>query len=623
ACRRVLAEELGIEPLPETTALYERIQTAARARKPNLPTQPTRFVGREEDLAQIANMLNDPECRLLTILGPGGIGKTRLALQAVADQTQAFLEGVFFVPLAPLSAAEHLPAAIAEAIGLSLAGQGAPKRQILNYLRGKEMLLILDNFEHLLEGVEFVAEILRQAPEITLLVTSREPLNLRWEWRFEIEGLHYPAGDGTADLQDVANYSAIQLFEHIARRASPRFRLTTHTPAVIRICRLVDGLPLGIEMAATWVGAQTCAQIAKEIEENLNFLSTSMRDVPERHRSLRATFEHSWRLLRPHEQDALATLSVFRGGFQPEAACEVSGDSPDGLQALVDKSLLRCLSSGRCEMHELLRQYAAEKLSTQPEMETKVRDLHCTHYTTFLQAQEDDLSGKRVSQALAAIKPEVANVRTAWGWAVQEAKLEDIGRCLDSLSRFYTLAGPFQEAGQLLRNGVDRVRALIEQADEKTPDRQILLGRLLVEQAHFLKAQGLYDLALVAAQEAIDLASLLGETDPVVRLQATGHLEWGDVLSRRMDFEAARPQLEQSLALARATSLRPVEAAALRSLGGIFAKLGDYAGAGTCHKQALLLSREIRDQPGEIRALGSLGNVSLYQADYAQARVYY
>jgi predicted ATPase/DNA-binding SARP family transcriptional activator/Tfp pilus assembly protein PilF len=619
SCRRTLAEELGIEPLPETTALYERIQTATRARKPDLPLQPTRFVGREEDLAHIASMLNNPECRLLTILGPGGVGKTRLALQAAADQTEAFLEGVFFIPLAPLSRAEHLTSAIAEAVGFSFAGQGTPKQQLLNHLRGKEMLLILDNFEHLIEEAGFVAEVLRQAPEIALLVTSREPLNLRWEWRFEIKGLHYPAEDETPALQDVAWYSAIQLFEHIARRARPRFQLATHNqPAVIRVCHLIEGLPLGIELAAAWVGEQTCAQIAEEIEGNLDFLATSMCDMPERHRSLRATFEHSWRLLSPQEQHAFAMLSVFRGGFQPEAAGEVIGDSPDVLQSLAAKSLLRCLPSGRCEMHELLRQYAAEKLSTQPEAETRAHNLHCTHYTTFLKEHKSDLNGKLVSEALAAIKPEIANVRAAWRWAVQEARTGEIEQGLSGLSHFYLLAGPFQEAEKLFELAANRLRAIVE-TDKPQRNEQVLLGKLVVTQAQFQNGQGKHGQASALAQAAIDLAHRCQTPS----LEAEGHLEQGEALWRQKKCDAARTSLERAIALARSTSQPQVEARGLCTLGNTCSSLGNNAEARVHLQQALHICRQVGDQRLEGKIVGTLGNIAYEQGDYAEAQTYY
>ncbi len=445
-CRRLLAEELGIEPTTETTALYERIR-AALARRHNLPPQPTPFVGREAELAEIARLLDDPDCRLVTILGPGGIGKTRLALQAAMARTDAFMEGVFFVPLAGIGAADFLASAIAAALQCPLAGPQDPQAQLLDYLRGKEMLLVLDSFEHQLEGVALLVEILQNAPEVKLLVTSRQRLNLRWEWCFEIAGLEFPRGEMTDGIEE---YNAVRLFQQTARQSHRRFALTEgDRPAVARICRLVEGMPLGIELAAAWVGTHSCAEIVHEIERGLGFLATPLRDVPERHRSVRSAFERSWQLLTPSEQQMFMRLSVFYG-FSPQAAGEVTGASPAILKSLADKSLLRRAPSGRYEMHELLRQYAAEKLAAAPAAHDETHDRHCTYYAALLQGQEAALAGAGAMEAVAAIRAEIANVHAAWRWAATQGRLAEIERSINGLSRFYLLVGPFQEAATLL-----------------------------------------------------------------------------------------------------------------------------------------------------------------------------
>jgi tetratricopeptide (TPR) repeat protein len=344
-----------------------------------------------------------------------------------------------------------------------------------------------------------------------------------------------------------------------------------------------------------------------------------MRDVPERHRSLRATFEHSWRLLSPQEQRAFAILSVFRGGLQPKAAGEVIDGSPDVLQSLAAKSLLRCLPSGRCEMHELLRQFAAEKLSARPEVEAKARDRHCAHYTTFLKEQEGDLSGKRVSEALAAIKPEIANVRAAWCWAVQEARLEEIERGLDSLSRYYLLTGPFQEGGRLIEQAVGRVRELVDQREQTKREARSTLGRLLTEQARFLNQQGMYEQAIAAAREAIDQARINQAIDP----EAMGHLQWGRALWYQGDYTAAQSQFESASNLAQSATLRSVRAKSLCYLGNLSEHQSDYARARAYFKQALCISQEIGDQQETGRVLNGLGLVAFNQDDYTQAKIYY
>jgi predicted ATPase/DNA-binding SARP family transcriptional activator len=482
-CRRTLAEELSVKPMRETTALYERIHAVDSARRHNLPAQPTPFVGREKELDQVIGLLDQPDCRLLTLVGPGGIGKTRLALQAATARLDAFLEGVYFVPLAGISSAEFLVSAVADALQFFFFGSQDPRSQLVNYLRGKEMLLLLDNMEHLLPpacrgdrgGVELLVEILQQAPEVKLLVTSRERLNLRWERCFEIEGLAYPKSE-TTDNKELESYSAVQLFQQVAHRAHSHFSFSARArPAVAHICRLVEGMPLGIELAAAWVRTRTCEEIAQEIERDLGFLTTSLYDVPEQHRSLRATFERSWRLLTPSEQRVFTRLSVFHGGFQRDAAGEVADASPTILDSLVDKSLLRFVPSGRYEMHELLRQYAAEKLAALPEAQTEARDRHCAHYVAFLQRQEANLTRASMMATLAAIRSEIGNIHAAWHWAVTLAKLEEIERSLNGLALLYRFAGPFQEAEMLIRRAVDRVSTLVAGAERPKREAQIVL----------------------------------------------------------------------------------------------------------------------------------------------------
>ena len=344
----------------------------------NLLSQPTPFLGRKQELDAILKQLDDSDCRLLTLVGPGGIGKTRLAIEAAQQKVQIFPDGVFFVSLDTINSPELILAHIANAIYLPLVEGISPKMQLLNFLQDKRLLLIMDNFEHLIAEAPLVAEIIGQAPEVQVIITSRERLNLRGEWIFEVKGMQFPAkhlrpslSKPTAAEQDFEKYSAVQLFVQSARRIRSDFVVTgANIPHIVRICQLVEGFPLAIELAATWVRILSCADIAQEIERNYEFLATNWRDIPPRHRSLQAVFDYSWALLSPTERDVLVRLSVFQGAFNREALTAVAAVSLDVLGSLVDKSFLQVgkIVQGETavtcyEMHELIRFYAAEKLN--------------------------------------------------------------------------------------------------------------------------------------------------------------------------------------------------------------------------------------------------------------------
>ena len=353
-----------------------------------LPLASTRFIGREAELAQIEDYLDAPDCRLLTLIGPGGVGKTRLAYQAAASKAGDFASGVCAVPLSGLASSQYLVSTLAERLMLQLYGSADQKAQVLDYLREKRLLLVMDNCEHILDGIEVLDEILAAAPSVKILATSRERLNLQGEWLFPVQGLPFPQNESEAGVE---TYSAIQLFVQSARRGGPGFRLDDIT-SVARICKLVEGLPLAIELAASWVHQMPCERIASHIQHDLDFLSTNLRNVPERHRSTRALFEHSWRLLSGDEQAVLRKLSVFRGGFDADAAAHIAGSSLRMLSRLSEKSLVRASSSGRYDLHELLRQFAEEKLREADEFAT-TRDKHLDYFVIWAERANVGLRG--------------------------------------------------------------------------------------------------------------------------------------------------------------------------------------------------------------------------------------
>src|SRR5687767_9259248 len=361
---RVARWELALDRL--TSVSRQVISTGAppavRSLRTDLPVLPTPLIGRQTEVDQLRELLNDSGCRMLTLVGPGGIGKTRLAIETASQSQSEFADGVYFVPLAPIAASRFLVPVIADSIGFSFQGESSldPKSQLLNYLNEKQVLLLIDNLEHLLGDpafCDFFTELMERTAKVKLLVTSRESLGLQGEWVFEVHGLPIPEGQAVEG-------TSVELFLQRARRAFVAFdaRMEDYA-AIVRICRLVDGMPLGIELAAAWVRTLSCEEIEHEIERGLDFLSLSAKDLPARHRSMRAVFDHSWQLLPGNEQSVLLRLSIFRGGFSREAAEQVTGATLPVLSALVTKSLIRRSGTGRYDLHELIRQYALKQLA--------------------------------------------------------------------------------------------------------------------------------------------------------------------------------------------------------------------------------------------------------------------
>ena len=380
----------------------------------DLPPYPTPFVGRQDELEQINALLSDPICRLVTLIGPGGIGKTRLALRCAEDQQPNFPDGVFFVPLTPVDSSDLIASAIASALQLTFYSPEDLRVQIVRYLSEKHMLLVMDNFEHLLADTSLLEDALRAAPDLKFIVTSRERLNLLEEWTLVLEGLSFPAEQTTEPPE---SYSAVQLFAQRARQMQPDFSIRSNAESIQIICQRVEGMPLALELAASWLRAMSCHQIAAHMEQSYDFLTTPLRNVPERHRSLRAVFEQSWKLLSAGEQQVLTRLSVFRGGFDLQAAEQIAGASLPMLAGLADKSLIQMKGDGRYDLHELLRQYAAEKLSASATVDAANR--HLDYYLKLADMAEPYLWSIEQMRWYDRLEADIDNLRTALAWSLQ------------------------------------------------------------------------------------------------------------------------------------------------------------------------------------------------------------
>ena len=623
-CRRILAEELGVEPMPETQALYHRLKTRREAAPHNLPPQTTPFIGRQAELAQIADHLERENCRLLTLIGVGGIGKTRLALQAAGKALGVFADGVYFIPLAEISSPEFLVSTICEALDYLPSGEADPKQQLLNYLQRKEMLLVLDNFEHLLcspgrndSGCGLLLEMITRAPRLKLLVTSRERLNLQAEWLLTLQGL--PCPPKTAAFGERTS-EAIELFVQGARRVRPDFSLSAEWPDVVRICHLLGGMPLGIELAATWVSLMPCSEIAQELARGLDLLSTTLHDVPDRHRSLEAVFDHSWQLLSENEQAVFKKLSVFRGGFDRRAAEQVAGASLTTLAVLVNKSLLQVVSPGRYDMLEPLKQYAAAKLAESVAPTTsKIQDRHGCYYLRFLQSREKQLQGERQSQTLEEINAAFQNIQVAWRWAVDHNRFDLVDQASKILFLFCDIQSRFQTGNALFEYAIGPLKALPENLPE-----HLVLGKLLTCRGRILNSQGKYQIARTMLEKSLRICQTCDQSDWVTfNLHSLGL-----AAVAQGDYQQARQFAQKSLDLCQNLNSQWDKAWALFVLGWAAYALGEYAPGQQFTQQSLALHRQLGNRHGEAACLNILGLIvcGLYEDDadkYEEAREFF
>ena len=565
---RVARGELNLERLPipaPSLAAPASAQARFQPGRVNLPAPPTPLVGRENELTMLESLLADPQCRLLTLVGPGGIGKTRLGIEVATKIQGLFTGGAFFVSLASLSSPGYLIPSIADALGLAFQGQTEPKIQLLNHLRDKQMLLVLDNVEHLLAGVDVFTEMLKASPGLKLLVTSRERLNLQAEWVFEIQGLPVPVGelDGNIEI-----YGSIELFIQVARRVKASFNLQAEDrPAVVRICQIVEGMPLGIELAAAWIPVLSCVEIAQEIERSLDFLATSMRDVPERQRSLSAVFDHSWRLLSEEEQKVLSRLAIFEGGFTRQAAEQVCEAGLPTLLGLTSKSLVRLKQNGRYDLHEVVRQYAYSHLSADPACED-ICDPHSDYYLKLLEDHEKVLKSANQREAIRKLTEEIDNIRAAWAWAIQRDKFPALGRVLRSFTWLCHVVGWLGDGIQQLDSVVQAIRLRSEEVEH-----QRILGVALALEGLLYFRKGIFDRAMDCYEQSLRMLRPFADprdlTDPLLYLGLISHLVG--------DLERGKSLIAECLACAQATGERWYEAYSVFNLGYLASQSGDYS----------------------------------------------
>jgi predicted ATPase/class 3 adenylate cyclase len=575
----------------------------------NLPVQQTSFIGRDDELKEVLDLIS--ETRLLTLTGPGGVGKTRLALQAAAQSIDSFPDGTFFVPLAAVISPDFIPQSIAEAMKFNFDNHSSTRsseEQLLEYLEPRSLLLVLDNFEHLMGGTEFIMKLLESTSQLNLLVTSRERLKLKGEWTYEVKGMGFPTNGSTAGLEE---YSAVQLFVERARQVHSYSTLTDdEKPCVKRICQLVEGMPLGIELAAGWLPVLSCQEIAEEIETSLDFLSSTQRDQPDKHRSLRAAFEYSWKLLDEEHKRVFRGLSVFKGGFGRKAAAQILGADLMTLSDLVDKSFLHRTDQGRYEIHELLRQFGNERLNSHPDEKKQTSENHSRYYVEFLQSVQKEILGENLIQIREQVRIDKGNIRAALQWGVIHWQAPELAAALYAYMVFFFVQG-WHEGREAFQDLI-----LYIQTNRS------------VDQAYYT-ARAYYALFAASITHLDEAGNVCREDLPVLRELDLGSelgiclLNSGIIACERGEYELANEQLSESIHLLKESNRVSMAAEALLWLGYVIYLQGDYAEAKSHFEESYQTYQNVRDLVGTSFALSKLGLIADALQDYPSARRYH
>lgn len=616
---RVARGEFSIErlksfpPLP-TLNLLQPPQTFSKP----IPIPLTPLVGREAELASLHQLVNDSQCRLITLTGPGGVGKTRLVIEFAIHHNKEHKHHAVFISFASISSTSLIVQAIADALEFTFQGSVDPKRQLINHLRENNLLLILDNFEHLLDGVNLLVEIIQFAPKVKILCTSREQLNVQAEWVFNVRGLSLPEAE--------------ILFADCVRRVQNDFVLKDdHRLSIAHICRLVDGIPLAIELAATWIRILSLSEIDQEIQRNLDILSTDRRDLPEGHRSMRAVFDHSWNLLTKEEQQAISCLSVFRGSFTLEAAKQIAGASLNILSSLVSKSLVQRTKVGRYSLHELLRQYSASHLQSDSALSVATQQQHYQFYLTLAQSANSQLKGSGQLKWFDRLEQEHDNLRAAVEWSLMGSE-KGTGEQRDwalelvtELRWFWYMRGYFHEGCDYLSKALDLKplqpkidRVSLSPALTEDIGHQVNLetrARALEGLASMNNLLGNHSAAYTFAEQSAEICRNLGDKQGL----ADALLVIGHTLRWQGEVNQSHSRLEEALALYREVGDQWGIARCLFRLGKYLMDFGgDIAGHALLEEGSAILEK-LGDKFLLGNVLVSLGIIALSSGDYTHA----
>jgi predicted ATPase/Tfp pilus assembly protein PilF len=676
------AEELGVTFSPIAVEAPVSKTEATN----NLPTLLSSFVGRDAERVELLKQLGKRECRLLTIMGLGGIGKSRLAIQVARDWLagEPTNDGAYLVRLEVLTSIHLIPSAIADVLGVQLEGQGEPLAQVTKTITDKKLLLILDNFEQLVEGAIMLKAILEPCPNLKLLVTSRERLNLSLEQVVGLEGLTYPSRTDVL-AQEALSHESLQLFVQRAKHARlDYFPSQEDVPHLIKIAELVQGSPLGLELAAAWVKVLTPREIVEEITKSGDFLAATARDAIDRHSSLKVVFEYSWRLLSHKEQEVMRKLSVFQGGFAREAASQVAGATLSLLARLVDKSLVRVSKQGRYEQHPLIYQYCHEKLLEYPDELESTLEWHCNYYMTFLEKRRTKM--QRTGEALHEVHSEINNILVAWDLVIKIRKAEVAQTVSKALNIYHDHQGRVSEGIQVLAKAVTgfegndkalgyllarqawlfylqdrfddgeeaglRSLSLLRPSEQENwvgiKDALNSLAAIAWQRGNYVKAKDYWEELVAKSTNPADTANMLGnlallESDLENYAKAEAHYRkvidilrqenrttilvrnlsnFGEFLVERRRFEEAKGALNEGISLAETSGANSEIPFLLASLILASIELGAYSEAERLCKQILILLKTQVSKSLEATVYADLARVDTARKNYDGSRNY-
>lgn len=636
-CSNLLRVELGLPPEQSTIDLYEKVRSGKvvtvkesaleeNYSRPtiqhNLPAETGQLIGRSDENAELFAKLIEEQNRLITVTGPGGIGKSRLAL-AVAhlfgipntesqNSSTHFSDGIIFVSLTSIESRNEVILALINALGLTSAGIDH-ETLLFNFIANKKLLLFLDNFEHLLDHVGLVIELLESGGDVTCLITSRARLRLSHEMQFPLIGL---STDGSNPLQS----NAARLLLAHAKNINPEIDLNqVEISAIDQICRNLQGNPLALVLAAGWSDMLSFKEIAAEIESSIDFLSTDISDVPERQKSMRGVFDQSWKLLNSADQEAFAKLAIFKGGFSREAARKIANASLRQLSSMLGKSLIYLRHDNRYEIHELLREFALEKLETNREAAHQAHERFSKYFGAYTDSLVDNLKGNLQKDALSKISLDLNNIRSGLHWLINQAArepalLRSLDLYIEPLFHYFDIQGRFREGA----NEFSLVAKLIVRLEERGPlsaNQLILLGKVIGRQGWFTFHIGQHQQAKQLLHRSL---KILQDSDAKSEI-AFSHNYLGAINRHLGDYANAEIHLKHALQIYRQLKDEFGITVSLNILGQLAYLAGDYKEARLLCDESLAIKRRIGDKRGMIYSLSYSGRAALAQKELAEA----